>query len=58
MKELRSRKKGTIHFISDEEYNKLLGLGIERRYIITDVEPVKQIKPPTQVVITKKKDNK
>jgi hypothetical protein len=58
MKELRSRKTGNIHFVSDEEYEKLLGLGIERRYVVTDVEPVKQIKPPIEVVITKKKDNK
>lgn len=58
MKELRSRKTGAIHFLSDEEFDKLRGLGIERRYIVSDVEPVKQIRPPVKVVVTKKKNNK
>lgn len=57
MKELRSRKTGVIQFLRDEEYDKLKELGLHRRYIVTDVEPVKLIKPPI-VVVTKNNKSK
>ena len=55
MKEAISRKTGKVNILSDEEWNKVIELGIADRYRVTDIPPVRQIKPDLKINIETKK---
>lgn len=59
MKEARSKKTGAVHIISDEDYKKLLQLGIANRYEIRNIEPIRRmtITPKLQTPVVKEKTN-
>lgn len=54
MKEVRSKKTGATHILSDEEYEELKKLGIASRFTVSEITPVRFINPP----IIKKEDLK
>ena len=45
MKELTSRKSGKSHIISDEDYKKIVQMGIIDRYRVVELPEIKQLKP-------------
>ena len=46
MKEVKSRKTGKIDILSDEEFKDLVKAGLEKRFIITDIKPIRNIISP------------
>ncbi|MEN6568985.1 MAG: hypothetical protein ABFC18_03130 [Rikenellaceae bacterium] len=62
MKELRSRKfpQHKPQIVTDEEYEKIISLGLSSRFVMTDIKPLKPIIPSLRVepeiqIKTKKK---
>lgn len=58
MKELRSKKTGMIDFMTDEQYEVFKTRPFAKNFIVTEVEPVRQIIPKLNIEtkkITKKK---
>ena len=45
MKELRNRKTGKSYIVNDEEYRSLKENGRLRKFIVTDIEPIKKLIP-------------
>ena len=45
MKELTSRKSGKSHIVSDEDYKKIVQMGIIDRYRVVELPEIKQLKP-------------
>jgi hypothetical protein len=43
MKEVKSKKTGKIDILSDDEYKDLIKAGLEKRFIVTDIRPVRNI---------------
>ena len=43
MKEVKSKKTGKIDILSDDEYKNLIKAGLEKRFIVTDIRPVRNI---------------
>ena len=66
--ELKNKKTGKLYWIGDVEYDlngksydpiqKLKDLGLYTKYIITEVHPLKTIKDPIKIEVTKVKDDK
>jgi len=45
MKELTSRRSGKSHIVSDEDYKKIVQMGIIDRYRVVELPEIKQLKP-------------
>jgi hypothetical protein len=52
MKQIISKKTGKVSIISDEDYEKILSLGIKNRFEVKEVRPIKAI-IPNMPIITK-----
>lgn len=46
MKEVKSKKTGKIDILTDEEYKNLVKAGLEKRFIVTDIKPIRNIINP------------
>jgi len=63
MKELRSRKTGITHMVSDEGYEKLKALKLAKRFTVKEITLIRQIVPtprldkPVIKEITKNKNH-
>lgn len=55
MKELKSRKTGRVQTITDDDYKKLVELGLDKRYYIKEI---KRVEIPKQVIIKKKNERR
>jgi len=56
--ELKNKKTGKLYWLDDKEMEDLKRIGIQGRYIITEVHPLKTIKDPIKIEVTKVKDDK
>lgn len=59
MKELRSKKTGLVQILSEEQYKIVVQLGIQNRYEVKNIEPIKRmaITPKLQTPVVKEKTN-
>lgn len=51
--ELKNKKTGKLYWLTNEEFEDLKRLGIQGRYIITEIQPMKTIKDPLKIEIKK-----
>ena len=51
--ELKNKKTGKLYWLTDKEFEDLKRLGIQGRYIITEIQPMKTIKDPLKIEIKK-----
>jgi len=51
--ELKNKKTGKLYWLTNEEFEDLKRLGIQGRYIITEITPMKTIKDPLKIEIKK-----
>jgi hypothetical protein len=62
MWEVKSKKTGKIEILNDTELKNLKSLGFEKRFIITEIKPMRQIisplKEPEKKIIKAEKQNK
>ncbi len=56
--ELKNKKTGRLYWLDDKEFEDLKKLGIQGRYIINEILPLKQIKDPLKIEISKKDDKR
>lgn len=56
--ELKNKKTGKLYWLSDQEMEDLKKIGIQGRYIISEIQPLKTIKDPLKIEVTKIKDDK
>lgn len=56
--ELKNKKTGLLYWLTDEEMEDLKRLGFRNRYIITEIQPLKTIRDPLKIEVTKIKDDK
>lgn len=56
--ELKNKKTGRLYWLEDKEFEDLKKLGIQGRYIINEILPLKQIKDPLKIEISKKDDKR
>lgn len=56
--ELKNKKTGRLYWLDDKEYEDLKKLGFQSRYIINEILPLKQIKDPLKIEISKKDDKR
>jgi hypothetical protein len=49
MKEVRSRKTGKISILSDEEYEKLVRIGLAGRFTVQDIKPIRPLIPDIKI---------
>lgn len=56
--ELKNKKNGKLHWLSDEEFEDLKKLGFQLRYIINEILPLKKIADPLKIEISKKDDKR
>lgn len=56
--ELKNKKTGKLYWLSDSEFEDLKKLGFQSRYIISEILPLKQIKDPLKIEISKKDDKR
>lgn len=56
--ELKNKKTGRLYWLDDKEYEDLRKLGFQSRYIINEILPLKQIKDPLKIEISKKDDKR
>ena len=53
MKEVTNKKNKNVYYLSDDEYDDLVRLGMAGRFIVKDVEPLRKVQAPKDVVIKK-----
>jgi hypothetical protein len=53
--ELKNKKTGKLYWLTDQEMNDLKRIGIQNRYIISEIKPMAVIKDPLQIDIKKVK---
>jgi hypothetical protein len=51
--ELKNKKTGKLYWLTDTEMEDLKRIGIQGRYIITEIKPLSVIKDPLQIEIKK-----
>ena len=51
--ELKNKKTGKLYWLTNEEFEDLKRLGIQGRYIITEITPMKTIKDTLKIEIKK-----
>lgn len=56
--ELKNKRTGKLYWLSDSEFEDLKKLGFQSRYIISEILPLKQIKDPLKIEISKKDDKR
>lgn len=56
--ELKNKKTGKLYWLSDQEMEDLKKIGIQGRYIISEITPLKTIRDPLNIEVTKVKDDK
>ncbi len=56
--ELKNKKTGKLYWLSDDEMEDLRRIGIQGRYIISEIQPLKTIKEPLKIDINKKDDKR
>lgn len=56
--ELKNKKNGKLHWLSDEEFENVKKLGFASRYIINEILPLKKIADPLKIEISKKDDKR
>ena len=56
--ELKNKKTGKLYWLDDKEMNDLKALGMQGRYIITEITPMATIKDPLKIEIKKSDDRK
>jgi hypothetical protein len=53
MKEIQSRKTGNIQYVTDDEWNRMGELGLQRRFTTRDIEPIQRLTPVPKLDIEK-----
>ena len=53
--ELKNKKTGKLYWLNDKEMDDLKKIGIQGRYIITEIKPLAAIKDPLHIEIKKVK---
>lgn len=56
--ELKNKKTGRLYWLDDKEFEDLKKLGFQSRYIINEITPLKGIRDPLKIEITKKDDTR
>lgn len=56
--ELKNKKTGRLYWLDDKEFEDLKRLGFQTRYIINEITPLKGIRDPLKIEITKKDDTR
>jgi hypothetical protein len=56
--ELKNKKTGRLYWLDDQEFEDLKRLGFQTRYIINEITPLKGIRDPLKIEITKKDDKR
>ena len=51
--ELKNKKTGKLYWLTDLEMEDLKRIGIQGRYVITEIKPLLTIKDPLQIEIKK-----
>jgi hypothetical protein len=51
--ELKNKKTGKLYWLTDLEMGDLKKIGIQGRYVITEIKPLLTIKDPLQIEIKK-----
>ena len=56
--ELKNKKTGKLYWLTEEQFENLKKLGFASRYIINEILPLKHIKDPLKIEISKKDDKR